>query len=180
MRLHDFLDEAQAQTGTVDLVVERTSAAKERIEDVLLFVGRNPRTAIGNPDLDRLAALILDTPREHTDPIAALRTIFHRVLDQVLYDVHHRHTIGEHGRQIGVGPGLHHQARILQPDRAGADAFFDECFDVHWSAVANNASRFGAGEAEHALDEITQLFALFLDQRAVAFHLFRPIGAAAA
>jgi hypothetical protein len=49
MSFHDLLDETEAQSGSVNLLLEGARAAKERIENMLLLVRRGSGVALRDP-----------------------------------------------------------------------------------------------------------------------------------
>src|SRR5258708_20699632 len=54
--LHNFLYQVQAETGSVNLIPYRFPASKERIENVVLLLGRDAGPAVLHADLDHGSA----------------------------------------------------------------------------------------------------------------------------
>src|SRR5262249_29425838 len=82
--LPDALDQIEAETGAADLVLDCAAAAEEGVEQALLFVQRDARAVIGHADFDGGAGSGGHGSGENTDPVAPLRAVFERVVDQIL------------------------------------------------------------------------------------------------
>ncbi len=59
MCLDNAFDEAQAKSGTMNLVLQRLLPTEERIEDLPLFVLRYPGAVVRYPDLDDRLVLVV-------------------------------------------------------------------------------------------------------------------------
>ena len=57
MRLHDIVGDAEAETGTGNLILDRRTPV-ESVKDAILFVGGNPFAAIGDLKMDRTSAIV--------------------------------------------------------------------------------------------------------------------------
>ena len=82
MCFHNSFDEAEAQSGTVDLIIHRFLPPEERFKDMTQFVGLDPRTAVLYGNEDPLVSRGNRSP--DADPVA---TILGSVGDQVLHAV---------------------------------------------------------------------------------------------
>src|SRR5436309_2534079 len=68
VRLHNLFHQVEPQTRSVYLVLYRAAAAKERVEDVRLFVGRDAGTVVGDANFHRRATRAIDARRKNSDP----------------------------------------------------------------------------------------------------------------
>src|SRR5579862_8335706 len=84
VRLYDIFDQAQAQTGSMDLIEHGALAAEERIEDVRLLLERNPGAMVGYANLDHRLLASHRPHRGDADPVAGFGAILGGVADQVL------------------------------------------------------------------------------------------------
>src|SRR6516225_6874601 len=114
-----LLDEIQAQSRSVNLILDRPAAAKERIEDMGLFLQGDAGPAIGHFELYHLSIAIFHCTSIDSDPVIAFSAVLHGVIDQVFEGVLQSLLVGEHEREAGLDLLLDDEAGVAGADPAG-------------------------------------------------------------
>ena len=107
MGFNYLLDEIQAQTGSMHLILYGAASPKEGVEDMGLFVGRNAGPAVGNSNLHGALFAFSRGVGVDTHPAAGFGALLDSVVEEILERMLQCQPVAEHRRQVGVDAAIH-------------------------------------------------------------------------
>src|SRR5258706_5876435 len=152
VRVHDALDQAQAEAAAADLAGEGLLAPEEGLEEPSLLRGRDPEAVVLHRDPD-FAPSRGRAFRAQPDP-SPVASELDRVLQKVDERASQRAAVGPKGGETRLDPGLDLDAGLARRLAERAQPLLDHGPHVHVFKAVVSPPGLGPAEVNHLLDHL--------------------------